>query len=270
MQQLARVHRARLIVFKELNAADRTQFQGLGELGYIDGEVPPSHLLERGFISFDDYCAQLQSGYRRQVRASQRKFAKGKFQVSFLNGEQIAAAYTKQMHELYLAVWRRAKYRLEIFPGEFFRECARKFGARASMTVITKDDRPVAFAFGLTEGRIYHNLYVGIDYAMNNDADLYFNLYYLDINQAMRRGATTLHLGQTSDEFKARLGCRQEPLWFKVRATNRMLHRLLSLFARFVFPPVFRVGERNVFRADQFEANDSGCSDLIESVEAGR
>ena len=66
----------------------------------------------------------------------------------------------------------------------------------------------------------------------------------------MRSGVSTMHLGQTSDEFKSRLGSRQQPLCFCVRATNPILGVGLRAFSRWIFPPVQRSQDRQVLKVD--------------------
>jgi len=156
---------------------------------------------------------------------------------------------SEDVYRLYQAVRDRAKYRMETFPLEFFHEVGRQFGDDAALTLIRRGDRVIGFAFSLTFGHESHNLYVGLDYLHNNEADVYFNLYYLDLDRAFRAGCTRVHLGQTSDDFKSRLGCSAEPLSFYVRAVNPVFHAGLKKLSRWVFPPVKRPRLLNVFRA---------------------
>ena len=177
-----------------------------------------------------------------------RKFDDPNLRFEHASGRAIADVYTEELHQLYLAVWERAKYRLEKLPAEFFRDIGRRFADQASMTLVRCKERPVAFVFGIWEGSAYHNLYCGLDYELNDRIDLYFNLYYHELDRLMRAGARLVHMGQTSDEFKARLGATPEPLWFAVRATNPLVHRGLRTFSKWIFPPVLKTPQRQVFR----------------------
>src|SRR5207247_894503 len=103
----------RLIVFKELDESVHEQLGALDSLGYVRGDVPPAHLLDLPFLSFDEYMSALQSGYRKQIRRSQRKFDAINLRFEHASGATIADVFTDQVHQLYLAVLERAKYRLE-------------------------------------------------------------------------------------------------------------------------------------------------------------
>jgi len=106
----------------------------------------------------------------------------------------------------------------------------------------------LGFAFGISMGEEYHNLYGGMDYSQSDETDSYFNLYFADMDRAMRRGSRRIFLGQTADEFKLRLGAQPEALYFHARAVNGFLNEGLKSAARWLFPPVKRMGVRNVFR----------------------
>jgi predicted N-acyltransferase len=249
MWKLAREHRARMIVLKEFEQSRREEFAALETLSYIHGELPAARRLDQTFDNLEDYCAALRATYRKQVKESLRKFERAGCAVEHLSGEQVARALTDELHQLYLAVLGRAKYRLETFPPEFFRELAIAFGDDAAMTVIRRDGDTLGWAFSLTFGGECHNLYIGLDYARNAEADVYFNLHFFDLDRAFRRGTTRVHLGQTSDDFKSRLGCSAQPLSFYVRAANPLFHWGLRKFSKLVFPPVAKPTPSNVFRS---------------------
>src|SRR4051812_37035412 len=220
MRTLARAHKARLIVMKEFETAQRDEFKTLEQLGYIVGDVPCARRLDAGFQNFEDYRAKLKSSYRSQVKQSLTKFSRAGCSVRYIAGAQIAQAMTEPLHRLYLNVRDRAKYRMETFPRQFFHELGRRFGDDATMTIVRCGDDVIAWVFALTFGGECHNLYVGIDYARNGEIDGYFNLHYRELDRAFRSGVTCVHLGQTSDDFKSRLGCSAHPLCFFVRAVN--------------------------------------------------
>jgi hypothetical protein len=247
LRKLGRKHRARLVVVKELDVVQSDDLAQLQSLRYIRGEIPSAFELHHNFKSFDEYFHALQSGYRKQITRSQKRIARAGGSIEVVTGEQIAERFTDEVHALYLATRDRAKYRLETLPVEFFREVGRRFGDAASLTLVWLDGKIVGWTFGIFSGEEYHDLYIGIDYARNADADVYFNLYYHDLDRVFRRGCTCVHMGQTSDEFKTRLGAEPRELWFFVRATNGLVHAGLRRAARWVFPPVEHLPPRDIF-----------------------
>ena len=140
--------------------------------------------------------------------------------------------------KLYVAVQSRAEQKLELMPAAFFRELAQALGDEVSLTIIRRAGRVCAFTFAIHRAGTHYNLYSGLDYELNNEGDLYFNLFYNDLDQAFRSGATSVHMGQTSDSFKSRLGSTTQPLYFFVRARAAWMNAALRLFAPVAFPAV--------------------------------
>lgn len=247
LQRLAKEHRARLIVVKELGEREMDDLGSFTDRRYLRGEIPCAYELRHDFASFDEYFHALQSGYRKQITRSQKRFRRAGASIEVVTGETIAERFTNEIHSLYLATRDRAEYRMETLPAEFFREVGRRFGDDASLTLLCIGERVAGWTFGIVVGREYHDLYIGIDYALNGDADVYFNLYYHDLDRVFRCGCTCVHLGQTSDEFKTRLGCEPRELSFYVRASSSLVHAGLRRAARWVFPPVVRVAPRDIY-----------------------
>jgi predicted N-acyltransferase len=250
LRNLAATHRAMLIVFKELDASRAPEGETLGALGYLRGAIPPLHSLRGTFRNFDDYRAALRAGYRRQINLSLRKAEAAGLRVRHLHDSaEIERAFTPDVHRLYEGVWSRAEARLEKFPADFFRQAARTFPGQASLTLLEHGDRPVAFSFGLTHNHTYDNFYCGVDYALNPTADLYFNVFYHNLDNAFTRGCRKILLGQTSDDFKTRLGSEPRPLAFYVRARHPLWQAGLRRLARWVFPTPPPVRQIEVFKA---------------------
>jgi hypothetical protein len=247
LRELARQNRARLVVIKELDSQQSDSLSGLKNLRYLQGEIPLTYDFRHKFKSLDEYLAALQSGYRKQITRSQKRFVKAGASIEVVTGAAIAARFTDEVYALYLATRDKAEFRMETFPAEFFRETGRRFGDDASLTLLSLDNRVVGWTFGIYVGDEYHNLYIGIDYARNTQADVYFNLYYHDLDRVFRRGCTCMHMGQTSDEFKVRLGAAPRNLTFYVRAVNGVVHAGLRRAAPWVFPPVVRVPPRDIY-----------------------
>jgi hypothetical protein len=252
MRRIARTVGAKLLVFKELEETSGALAQALTQAGYVHGGIPPMHILNRSFKSFADYRDALRSRYRAQIQRSQKKLEAAGFEaLSGRGGAFFDAHWNDDVHRLYVAVQRRAEQKLELMPAAFFRELAHALGDEVSLTLIRRAGRVCAFTFAITRAGTHYNLYSGLDYALNADGDLYFNLFYCDLDQAFRSGATSVHLGQTSDSFKSRLGSATQPLHFFVRARAAWQNAALRLLAPVAFPAAPSVRSQDVFARDR-------------------
>ena len=155
-------------------------------LGYVRGPSSADELFPAGFRDFDEFCAALRSHYRYKIHRSQRKFAAAGFRVAHSHGAEALPHYTDEVHQLYLAVHERAEVKLETLPAEFFRQWAVRCGGTVRLTAVFQGERIVAFAWGVFAGQSYQNVFIGLDYALNDEYDLYFNLMASDLDAALR------------------------------------------------------------------------------------
>jgi Acetyltransferase (GNAT) domain len=109
-------------------------------------------------------------------------------------------------------------------------------------------DRVAAFNWNLFLGDVYYFLFAGLDYDLNPSLDLYFNLMYAEMDCAFRAGAESLVFGQTTDDFKARLGCDQDRRFFYVTPTGFFGFLILKVAGDFLLPEPPRPPIHHVFR----------------------
>jgi len=169
--------------------------------------------------------------------------------LSGRGGAFVAEHFDAGVHRLYVAMQQRGEQKLELMPRSFFLELAGALGDEALLSLIRREGRVCGFTFGVTRGGTHHNLYSGLDYQSNNGGDLYFNLFYLDMDQAYRAGATLVTMGQTSNAFKSRLGTTARKLAFFVRGRPAAFHALLRLIAPLAFPKAPSVEPNDVFHS---------------------
>ncbi|HEY7330718.1 MAG TPA: GNAT family N-acetyltransferase [Gemmataceae bacterium] len=249
LMRVARTSSTQFIVFKEFGPDQSTQTDYLTALGYVRADSLPMNGFPPGFGSFDEVCASFRSRYRNQIQHSRKKFGRSGLRVVHLRGGKgVDAFYTEDVHRLYLAVLDRAQVKLECLPAEFFRELARQFSDDAAFTLVYQEERIVAFMCGIFHENAYLNLFCGFDYELNDATDLYFNLMCEDIDYALRQHAESIHVGQTANEFKSRIGCFLEPRCFYVKARLSALQRLVRAGSHLLFPPVPLSAPRNLFR----------------------
>lgn len=249
MQQIAAKQKAHLLVFKEMDEAQKQQFADLQDLGFILGELEPVYQLSRMFKDFNEYQQALRSSYRHQIRKNCDRFSQAGLQVEHLfDPDEIFHRFNDGLHQLYLNVWSRAKEKLECFSLAFFKELPRALPHQVSLTLIKDVHRPVAFAIGIHTPKTYHNLYIGLDYSYLENSDLYFNLFYHELDFVFRASKKNILLGQTSGFFKSRLGATPESRYFWVYPLNPMLRLIFTYFKSLIFPKVDIYESREVFK----------------------
>jgi hypothetical protein len=249
MTRMARAAGTPFLVFKEFDEGEVGRCDDLTALGYERVDSLPMNYFPTRFRDFDHFLAAVRSRYRNQIKHSQKKFQQSGLRVVHARGaEHLDRLFTEDVYRLYLNVLERAEVKLECLPAEFFRELARQFPQEIAFTLIYQGERVVAFVCGLFHGDEYLNLFCGVDYRLNEEADLYFNLMFHDTDFALRSGVRSLHVGQTADDFKSRMGCYTRPRYFYVKVRDPLGASLLRAARPWLFPPVVPVPERNLFK----------------------
>jgi predicted N-acyltransferase len=250
LAEMAARERAWLIVWKEFDPTAAARLDPLLARGYRRAESPAMHELDGAFADFQGYRDALKSHYRNDIRRSERKFRSSGFRVVQLHdAEAIGRAYTPEVHRLYEAVVAKSTVKLEVLPVDFFQELVRQFPGLVTLTAVYDGDRMVAFNWGMMDGRVHHYLFCGMDYAVARDADLYFNLMYHQLDDALRHHPERIEVGQTADTFKARLGCRPVGRYFFVKPCGAMARAALRHAFQLLFPERPPVPAYAVFRA---------------------
>ena len=245
---------AYFVTVKEYTQATRGSVAGLESLGYRYAESALTWMLENRFTSFDDYY----NSRTKRTRANMRKYMKrfsdaGLTTVQFL-GERDAVAdrFPDSAHALYVAVFQKAAIKFERLPAEFFREIARAFGDDSQWTFVFRGDEIVGFVMSIHHPRMHTMLLCGMDYTVNAETDLYFNLIYRALDLAIQAGAPQIRVGASADEFKMRLGSTPLVLGFFVKSI-RWYIRLEVLFP-ILFPGLSKA-QQKYLEAPQPEAD---------------
>ena len=250
VREHARQAGAALVCFKELADADAALVERLVELDYIPAQTPAMYTLRASFGSFDDYVSALRAHYRQDINRSLRKARSRRLVLERVMSEDaIARVYRADVHALYNEVEAAAAHRLEQVPRDFFLALARQFPEDLTLTLATLGEEPVGCHWGLRSGADYYFLFCGLRYAANRDADVYFNLMYAELANAFGAGSSVVQLGQTAGEFKARLGASPSPRTVCVRATNRVVNRVLTWLAPALFVEEAVSPPKSIFRA---------------------
>lgn len=217
-----------VIAFKEFGKDDLEWMSPLLNLGYRCIPSLPMHLFKPSFPDFSHYCAALKTRYRQQINRSTRKLKNSGVELSVLTDpEEILRVYTPQVHALYHQMVAKAELNLEVLPIDFFRQLTSRLSGEVELIAFSKDSTIIAFGWCLHASSTYSMLYAGLDYRLNDQFDLYFNLMYAGLDRALRKGVAKIQIGQSASTFKARLGCYSEPLYVFAKGLGPLMSPLI-------------------------------------------
>jgi predicted N-acyltransferase len=239
------------VVYREFERNDLDWVKPLLTLGYHRVATPPAHFFKPVFEDLDHYCAALKSRYRKQVERSLRKLRQAGVETTVLTDpEQIIKIYTPEVHGLYHQMRERADIKFDSVSIDFLHELSLQLGNQINLIVLARGAKPLAFGWCLRTDSSYHMMYAGLDYALNKELDLYFNLHYTALDCAFRNRISKIELGLTAEAFKARLGCYSEPLYVFMKGLGPLMSFFVRCGANFVFTPKPAIPPFDVFRQE--------------------
>lgn len=260
MHDIAKETGMNAIVYKEFGEHDLECMKPLLDAGYRCIPVPAMHVFRHSFSDFGQYCSALKTRYRQQVNRSLRKLKSAGIEKTVLTDvEEILKLYTPEVHDLYYQMAAKSDIKAEVLPIEYFRQTIRRLSSEADLIALFKDKRIIAFGWALRDGSIYHLTYAGLDYRLNHEFDLYFNLMYAGLDRAFRKGFATINAGQTAAAFKARIGCEFTPLYLFAKGLGPLMSRFVYYGGNLLVvrkpstPPLHVFKEQSVFNQAHLE-----------------
>ncbi len=236
--------RASAAVVKELSPAEDEEWAGAFGDAFHSHPSVPLVVQDLGLLaSLDDYRAALRSGYRRQLLASLSAADAAGLELRL---DRPPADTVSAWYPLFLQVLDRSATRLETLPAGFFTALSSDPGYR--MNEAWLDGKLAGGALWRRSGDTLVFLYVGMDYAVARDCDVYFNLLHSILASAFATGARRIVWGQTSLEAKGRFGGLASPLRFRLRLRSPLADRAVRALGSLFFPERPQTARR-VFRS---------------------
>ena len=251
LDKLATQNGVDAVMYKEFAPAELEWMNPLLDLGYRKIVIPPMHLLPPSFANFAQYRAALRSSYRKQVNRSMRKLTKTGIEAKVLNdADEILRLYTPDVHAMYCEMVAKSDVKLEVFPIEYYQQLTKQLAGQIELLALVKDSRIIAFGWCLYDRSTYHMMYAGLDYSLNREFDLYFNLMYAGFDRALQKRVERIHVGQTATVFKARMGCESEQRFVFAKGRGALMWPLFYYGAKFVVRKMSSNPPSDIFRRD--------------------
>lgn len=177
-------------------------------------------VLKNSFTDFAAYLAALRSPYRRRIRQALEKIEDLSWEA--LPPEEFDEAH----HRLYLEVLGRSDFPLETLGRDFFRN--------APGELFTLREAGIPLAFVLLEHGEDRTTFLlgGMDYGRRDARDLYMNMLVKVVQEGILHGSGEIHLGQTAEDSKRRLGALLEPRYLLFLSSSRLLSALAGVILK--------------------------------------
>lgn len=184
--------------------------------------------------SVDEYIALFSKKYRNRAKSI---FASFKGVTSeYLDVAEIKQ-FEPQLYRLYEQIFEKAKFKLIKLPKDYFSSVKQIFKDLFTVKIFLKDKKIIAFAssFLMHDGSLEAH-YIGFDYALNNEYNLYQNILYSMIEETILKKRNRLNLGRTASEIKTTVGAKPENLICYIKPQNTISKIIQKPFIEFLQP----------------------------------
>ena len=234
---IAKQFNAGLIVFKELPSRYRIDLKGFTRVPSM-----PMTRLEIDYDNFDDFVARkLSKPTRKSLRRKLRATEGIKIDLQIVED---ATPYVDEIHPLYLAVFERSKLHFEKLTKEFLSAIGRRMPDKVRFFIWRRDGKVIAFSLCMLHADTIYDEYLGLDYAVAYDLNLYFYTIRDIINWAIAHGLKWYVSSALNYEPKLHLKSELAPLDLYVAHTspliNAVMKRVLPLLEPTRNDPILR------------------------------
>ena len=233
LPQLARELTCAMIVLKEFPAKYRAPLQCLHDAGFARVPSMPMTTLSIDYKDFEDYLSNMLSPrtrgkVRRKLRAAER--ARPPITMS-VTGD--VTAVIDDVYPLYEKVFERSPLQFEKLTPEFLCDIGRRMPDKVRFFIWRQDNQIIAFGLCLVQGDTLSHDYVGFDYSVAFELNLYYRVFHDIIEWAIANGYRRFYSGSLNYDPKWHLRQSLYPVDLYVRHTsgpiNAVLRRLLPL-----------------------------------------
>ena len=235
LRGLARQRGAWMLVFKDFMDADLQALAPLRARGWFQGDSLPTASLAINFPDMDGYLGQLGYGTRKDLRRKLRKTDKaGGLEIEAVSdiGPHVDAAFA-----LYLQVHDANTLHFETLTRAFFLNFTRHMHGQTVFFLYWQKAtdgaarRLVGFNFCLQHADRLVDKYIGMDYAVSRELNLYFVSFLYNVQWCLDHGKTLYMLSQGGYPVKLQLGAQLIPLRTLTRLRNPLFNWFANRFA---------------------------------------
>jgi hypothetical protein len=236
-------------LIKDFYADDLPKRKIPEENKFIGFTVEPNMIVKipENTTRLDDYIALYSKKYRNRAK---NIFKNGvQIRKKNLSWEEIKK-YEKEIYALYENVFSNAKFKLVKLAQNYFTEMKKTFSDTFFVTAYFLENNLVAFDSGyfLPDDTLEAH-YIGIDYEINKEHELYQNILYHFIESAITHKKKHLNLGRTAAEIKSTVGAKAHELICYIKPQNSVSKAILKPFISFLQPMQWI--PRNPFKEDE-------------------
>jgi hypothetical protein len=221
------------ILVKDFYQTDGHPADELSEFKYHDFLAEPNMILSIQWDTFDGYLNAMSKKYRHRAKGIVKKGEDMERRLFSL--EDILKNET-EIAQLYKNVHLKAKFRLATLPANYFAEMKKELKEDFIFTAYYVENKLVGFRSSFILEKAIEAHFIGIDYELNKQLELYQNILYDYVKEAILMRTGQLFLGRTASEIKSTIGAEAFELKCYIRHHNPLSNRIIKPFVDYLKP----------------------------------
>lgn len=175
-------------------------------------------LFENNYETFDEYLSKLRSTYRRRINKALSK------RNDLIINKIKRSDFNEDHYNLYLSIMKRTENPLETLPIEFFKY----YEAEIYEFIDRSDGHVVGFIQMKEFGDKLCFLFGGFNKEDIEKYDIYYNMLQKIIETGIEKKVKTIEFGQTAEESKLKIGCKEVYKYLYVHHSNFILNFIIQ------------------------------------------
>lgn len=218
---------------------------------YSDFFVEPNLIVDipEGVDSIDSYVALFSKKYRNRAKSIFKNL--DGVEIRSLNKDEILL-HEERLYNLYEGIFEKAKFKLIKLPKNYFSSVKSIYENKFNVKAFFYNNKIIAFAscFKMPDNSLEAH-YIGLDYEFNSKFNLYQNILYAMIDEAINNKLSKVNLGRTAAEIKTTVGAKAVDLICYIKPQNTISKIIQKPFISFLQPAEWI--PRNPFKEEGLE-----------------
>ncbi len=189
--------------------------------------------LDEAWSDFSDYLDAMSSKYRVRARRARKKG--DELVRREMNLDEIRARQSA-MHRMYCIIAEQSDFNAVVLPANYFTSWLEQFPERFKVWGYFLDEEFIGFSTAVYNGEELEAHFLGFDADYNRSHQLYLNMLYDLVEEAILAGSKELIFSRTALEIKSSVGAVPEDLYCWMRARYAVANSLVPIVAKFIAP----------------------------------
>jgi hypothetical protein len=221
------------VLVKDFYSSSLAHTKEFEEYKYHDFLVEPNMKVDIHWSNFDEYLNAMSKKYRNRAKNIVKKgleIERKNFSAADI------AANSEQILRLYNNVHLKAKFRMASLTPSYFVEMKNVLADKFNLIAYYHNGQMIGFRSTFILKNEIEAHFIGLDYTINKELELYQNILYDYVKEAIENRSEKLLLGRTASEIKSTVGAEALELTCYIRHRNPLSNRIIKPFVDYLKP----------------------------------